>query len=317
MAGQVYCQDIKGLQTIFSQKPDWPGSANRFVIPDHRGFCMIDVGCGGPSCPGHLLEGLEQLGLDLQDLHTVVLSHAHPDHMGAMSWILEQINPRVLIHHLDVVSALNPANLVNTFDIPLSKRLWAAAEDPGPYLQFDLFNFFGDCGCTMTGAREVEELHEGQVLSLGDFSFEVIHTPGHSPGHVSFFERERGLLLAGDLVGAVLAWYNPTSGGVIGYLDSLDKLEALEAEIILPAHGPVMEDPRQGIRKMRDKLLKREAILLEGLQEGPRTFLELNAYLFQVPEVKFFPGCGNTAGHLDKLERDGVIRRDGNLISLG
>jgi len=302
--------------TIFSQKPDWPGSANRFVIPDQQGFCMIDVGCGGPSCPGHLLDGLEKLGLNLLDLHTVVLSHAHPDHMGAMSWILEQITPRVFIHHLDVVSALDPTNLINTFDIPLSKRLWAASKDPGPYPRFDLFNFFGDCGCTMTGAREVEELQEGQVLNLGDFSFEVIHTPGHSPGHVSFFDRKRRLLLAGDLVGSVLAWYNPTSGGVIGYLDSLDKLEALEAEIILPAHGPAMEDARQGIQKMRDKLLKREAILLEGLEEGPKTFLELNAYLFQVPEIRFFPGCGNTESHLNKLERDGVIHRTGDLISL-
>jgi len=53
----------------------------------------------------------------------------------------------------------------------------------------------------MSAAESVEAITEGETVQLGDFFFEIVHTPGHSPGHISLFDRDRGLLLAGDLVG--------------------------------------------------------------------------------------------------------------------
>ena len=110
------------------------------------------------------------------------------------------------------------------------------------------------------------------------------------------------------------AWYTPTSGGVIGYLESLAKLERLEAEIILPAHGPIIEDAAGTIKKIRDRLLKREALLKEALHEGSRSFMDLNQALIQNQLLRFFPGCGITESHLIKLDMEGIIRRDGRSI---
>ncbi len=121
-------------------------------------------------------------------------------------------------------------------------------------------------------------------------------------------------MLAGDLVGPSPAWYTPTSGGVIGYLESLAKLERLEAEIILPAHGPIIEDAAGAIKKNQDKLLKREALLKEALHDGSKSFMDLNKTLIHNPMLHFFPGCGITESHLIKLEMEGVIRREGRSI---
>ena len=308
--------DIRGILAIFANNPEWPSPSNLFVIPDDTGFCIIDVGCGGPSGPAHLLGGLAHWGLDLRGLHTVVLTHSHPDHIGAIEWILREVNPRILVHSLDVPFALDPSNLATSFDIPFAHQCWDGHENSGAFEHFDLLGFFEQQGCAMGRAEEVEAISEGDVLRLGSCAFEVAHTPGHSPGHISLFERSKGVLLAGDVVGRTPTWYTPTSGGVIGYLDGLRKIEALEAEIILPSHGRVIEDPVNALATIRDRLLDRDAVIRESLIDGPKSFLELNGVLFPGPFARFFPGCGITESHLIKLEMEGLIRRERDKIVL-
>ena len=301
MGGHSYFQHDKGLMAILADDPTWPNPANIFIIPDDSGFILIDAGCGGEAGPAYLLEGLEHFGLSLPDLHTVVLSHSHPDHMGALSWIMEEANPRVMIHHRDLAGALNEQHLVDTFDIPLAKRRAAESPEEDKHQDFDLMEFFNAFGCSMGTVAEAEVFYEGDTLDLGAYKFEIYNTPGHSPGHVSLFDREKGLLLAGDMVGGSPAWYTPTSGGTIGYLNSLDTLKTLESNLILPSHGPVLDDPEAAILKIEKRLLDREAFVLEALAEGPKTFWELNAVLLRSPYLFFFPGCGITESHLIKL----------------
>lgn len=309
-------EEIQGILTIFAGNPMWPSPANLFVIPDDQGFSLIDVGCGGLSGPEHLLGGLAHWGLNLKDLHTVVLTHAHPDHMGAMDWVCEEARPRVLLHHLEVGSALEPEKLVETFDVPLANECWASSEYSRSYEGFDLLGYFDQLGCPMTAAEEVEGVLEGDILHLGDFAFEVVHTPGHSPGHMSLFETNTGVLLPGDIVGPSPTWYTPTSGGVIGYLNGLAKLEGLDARILLPSHGAIIVEPVQAIRMIRDKLMERDALLRDALSDGPKRFLELNEALFPGPFARFFPGCAIIESHLIKLETDGAIEREEQRIIL-
>jgi glyoxylase-like metal-dependent hydrolase (beta-lactamase superfamily II) len=167
----------------------------------------------------------------------------------------------------------------------------------------------------MSAAADVTEIHGGDILNLGEFEFEVVHTPGHSPGHISLYARDQRLMLPGDMVGKSPAWYVPSSGGVIGYLESLNKLQVLEADILLPAHGPVIYTAEQAIRRIREKLLSRDAVLKEALRAGDKSHLELNKALLGDSHINFFPGCGIIESHLIKFEKEGVVRRKGQLIS--
>ena len=74
----------------------------------------------------------------------------------------------------------------------------------------------------------------------------------------------------------------------MGYLKSLDTMESKEASLLIPAHGPVMDDASGSIARIRAKLLKRETILLNALKKGPLTFLERNAALFPAEIIHFF-----------------------------
>lgn len=309
-------KNIQGILTILADASDWPNSANIYVVPDENGFAMIDVGCGGIKAVELLKEGLRHWNLKIEQLHTVVLSHAHPDHMGAMGWILDETNPVVYVHDLDRGPALDPKQLDLTFDITLAKERWAAA-NPGNRLSgFSILDYLDSSGCLMSAAARVEPLPVDDPIPLGDFEFEAVHTPGHSPGHVSLFEKNTRTLLAGDLVGRVPAWYVPAAGGVVGYLESLAKLEALDAAILLPAHGPIIEEATQAVQKIKKKLLQRETILKQALQNGSKSFMELNKALLGDSPINFFPGCGIIESHLIKMEGEGVVIRKGQNIIL-
>lgn len=79
-------------------------------------------------------------------------------------------------------------------------------------------------------------LHGGECIDLGERSIEVLHTPGHAPGHICFWEKEKGYLYTGDLVykGVLTAWFPSTDPQA--YLTSLQKIAALPAKRIFPAH---------------------------------------------------------------------------------
>ena len=304
-----------GLSVIAPDNPMWPSPANVFIVRDKAGFAMIDAGCAGPGGADFLIAGLAHFDLPMESLHTVVLSHAHPDHMGGLSYLQEHVRPRILLHRNDTSLARDPEGLTDTFDIPLAQKRFAETSEGRQFADFSLLGFFRDFGCAMSDGLDTTSVEENDLVDLGVFSFRVLHTPGHAPGHISLFDEKTGILMAGDLVGKFPAWYTPTSGGVTEYLKSLDKLDALNADVIFPSHGPVIDDPAFGIDKIRQKLMDRERIVLEALNHGPRTFMEVLAALFREPALHFFPGCAVLESHLIKLEADGVIRRENNRIA--
>ena len=96
-------------------------------------------------------------------------------------------------------------------------------------------------------------LHDGEILDLGGRTLMVLHTPGHSPGHMCFFEKNTGYLFTGDLVykGTLLANYPSTDPQA--YLSSLEKIACLPTKRLFPAHHTLDIQPEIIIR-MRDAL---------------------------------------------------------------
>ena len=168
----------------------------------------------------------------------------------------------------------------------------------------------------MSRADPDGSLKEGDVVDLGSYRFEVLHTPGHSPGHISLFDRDTGVLFGGDLVGDIVAWYTPASGGVTGYLESLGKIEACHPRVILPSHGAVIGDPIGKIGGGRARLLSRERKMLGVLSEGPISFVDLVGRMFTNEMIRFFPGTGITESHVQKLLGEGRIRRGDGTIRI-
>lgn len=293
----------------------WPGSCNVFIIEGAKGPTMIDVGCGGEQVD-KLFEKMEAKGFSPKNVGRVIVTHAHPDHMGGISAINETANPEVITHELEKESAEEPDSLIKRYNIGLiSKHLFEGeiGLEEGKYIMYERWR---TSGCPMTHTGVDRTVGDGDVIETGGLNLRVLHTPGHSPGHISLYCEETRSLVSGDILGPVVAWYSPSTGGAKEYLSSLDKLEKLGIEKILPSHGDIIEDPLENIEEIRGKILEREALVLDELESGPRSFKELNSVLSENLGEQGNLSVLLLESHLLKLEDDGKIKRDDDMIGL-
>ncbi|MEV5200115.1 MBL fold metallo-hydrolase [Streptomyces sp. NPDC053720] len=90
-------------------------------------------------------------------------------------------------------------------------------------------------------------LDDGQVLRLGDSDWEVVRTPGHTPGHLALWQPEQRLLVVGDALSVYdVGWVNLALDGpdaATTALTSIKRMADLAPRVILPSHGPVPADP--------------------------------------------------------------------------
>lgn len=116
----------------------------------------------------------------------------------------------------------------------------------------------------------VHPLAPGERIATDGGTLGVVPTPGHASDHLAFFLRPHRILLAGDMLlgQGSTTWVGEYAGCVADYLESLDRVEALEPRRIIPAHGPDLTDPTGAVRRFRDHRLDRIRQVREALDEG-------------------------------------------------
>jgi glyoxylase-like metal-dependent hydrolase (beta-lactamase superfamily II) len=158
-----------------------------------------------------------------------------------------------------------------------------------------------------------ETIEDGTEVAAGDTHLVAIHTPGHAPDHLCFWHEASRTLFGGDLVLKGTTVYIPTSlgGDLAAYLASLQRVLALRPARILPAHGPVIDDPETLIRKYIDHRLEREAqVLAVVAASGPVLPEDIVRQIYRVLPARMHPLARESVlAHLIKLEADGRVTR--------
>ena len=152
-------------------------------------------------------------------------------------------------------------------------------------------------------------LGEGDVISLGDTTVRVHHTPGHAPGHLCFVHEPSGTGIVGDMVAGIGTILIEPDGGDMGqYLASLEGLESLGLKRALPAHGGLLTDPNARFAHYRHHRLAREAKVLAALREvGPSSAHELVPIAYvDAPKAVWPLATLSVITHMKKLEEDGL-----------
>jgi glyoxylase-like metal-dependent hydrolase (beta-lactamase superfamily II) len=162
-------------------------------------------------------------------------------------------------------------------------------------------------------------LFDGEKIQLeGSFpTWQVLHTPGHAPGHLCLYEPENRLLILGDMVagkGTILI--EPKDGNMRTYLEQLQRLARLEPRLGLPAHGDPIKNPSRLLLATHAHRLMRERKIIAIIrgQKGSWSAETILAPAYDDVSVAVWPlALLSLKAHLEKLVYDGVIvqREDG------
>ena len=160
-----------------------------------------------------------------------------------------------------------------------------------------------------------EPLNDGDSVPAGDAVLSAVYTPGHSPDHLCFWNQDSRLLFCGDL-----AWKGSTvvippghGGDVSAYLASLERVLSLAPAKMLPAHGPVIEQPAELLREYIEHRNLREQQVLNAIRVGLTRVDEMVSRIYPTLAAPLVPMAAESVlAHLMKLEREGKVGRIGD-----
>ena len=148
-----------------------------------------------------------------------------------------------------------------------------------------------------------EHLQAGDVVDAGPFRLQAIATPGHAPGHLSFYEPTLKALFAGDLMsgfGSVAVI--PPRGSMRDYLNSLRRVQTLDIQTVYPGHGPVITNGAERIVEYIEHRERRESEILQLINAGVGDIEDLTAQLYPDVLPRFRPlAKGTVLAHIVNL----------------
>lgn len=192
-----------------------------FVLNSGGELALIDPGLGAPGDFDTILHNIRDDGLDPSKISKLILTHYHCDHIGAAAEAQQRLD-------VEVYASAIAAPAIRTGD----ER--AVALDAAKAA-----NFYPDDYVLPPCPVDVE-LHEGDVVTVGNLQLETFDTPGHCDGHLSFLMRggDRSYLLGADLVfwGGKVLWQNIHDCRIDAYANSMFKMEQHDFDALVPGH---------------------------------------------------------------------------------
>jgi len=273
------------LQLIPLETPTLPPAThtNAFLVGSDPAY-LID-----PATPHEkeqrrlarvLDEALDDRFVSGRHLEAILLTHYHPDHVGAVEFVRNRHKVPVWAHS-------------TTHEL-------------------------------LAGSIQIDRvLEDGDRLPLGvipdgqdGWELEVYHTPGHAPGHLSFFERRYGSLIAGDMISTLSSiLIDPSDGDMAVYMRSLERLIELPSRLVYPSHGPPASTGPRALEEQHRHRIGRESAIFEAITAGATDIGEVVSRVYEeTPEELLEHASLSVTSVCRKLSAEGRIRIAGDRL---
>jgi glyoxylase-like metal-dependent hydrolase (beta-lactamase superfamily II) len=243
-------QIMPGIYRIEIPLPNNPLKAtNSWLIRGEKRNLLVDTGFNTKVSREAMDIGLQELGVKMKNTD-LFITHLHADHSGMVNYLAVP-ESTVWMSKTDgqVVAESRGSfhwNFFNEFLI-LSGLVDSGVENdftkhPGYRYASEVY-------------KQFELIEEGFEITVGDYHFRCVATPGHTQGHMCLFDPDKKLLISGDhilgkITPNITAWNFNID--VLGqYLQSLDKIAQMEIDTVLPGHRYVITDCQGRIEELK------------------------------------------------------------------
>jgi glyoxylase-like metal-dependent hydrolase (beta-lactamase superfamily II) len=323
------------------------GHVNMYALLDDEGAAVVDPGLPGPATWKAIRERLAQAGLAPRHVHTVLVTHSHPDHFGGAARLVRESGGKVIAHEKFRFGASAPHGpevsvddlaaghrhghggaVVEDAHVPPGEREPRATEMPSRWndatpwggrhprppwtmrLRWRAMRWLGRSFVPPV----THPIREGDVLRLAGREWFVQHTPGHTEDHFCLHDPAEGVFIAGD---HVLPTITPHISGIStqsdplnAFFQSLERVAATpDVQICLPAHGHPFDDLAGRCRAIREHHIERlDKVKGIGRLLGPASVEAFSQKLFQ-PRSWGAMAESETYAHLEHLRILGDAER--------
>jgi glyoxylase-like metal-dependent hydrolase (beta-lactamase superfamily II) len=293
---------------------------------------LVDPGPLRDKTCAALDEDLRALGLRVEDVELVVVTHQHHDHAGLAAEVVRRsgarlaTSPRLAAYLADYEGAMDRDD---AYAVAMMRR--HGIDDDVRGTLDDISRSFRRYS---EGAAVDVVVGDGERLVAGGRTFTAYERPGHSPTDTIFADGD-GLLVGGDHLLAKVS-SNPIAhvpiddrdpvevatreprAALVEYLDSMRATAAMDVSVVLPGHGEPFADHRVLVATREDMHARRARRILRAV-DGTRTAADMIGVLWRaLPVTQHYLALSEVLGHVDLLAADGLVRaveRDDGVVS--
>jgi glyoxylase-like metal-dependent hydrolase (beta-lactamase superfamily II) len=301
------------------------GHVNMYILEDERGVTLVDPGLPEKSSYEVVKKRLDQVGVPLKRVHSVIVTHSHPDHFGGAHWLQADTGCDIITHEKFRVfwDPSEPPDVdIDDVEMRSKPRMpWDTPPWGGPGMEIP-WKRRARIAITRKIPRLLRlptptvRLADAQHFRFARRDWVAVHTPGHTADHLCLFDPEHGLMLCGD---HVLPTITPHISGLIRakdplnlFFESLDKVAAFgpQVKLALPAHGNIFSDLAGRANEIKEHHVGRLQRLRDACIElgRPATVMDMSTYLFS-PRSQGGMADSETFAHLEHLRLTGEMER--------
>ncbi|MBV1882564.1 MAG: MBL fold metallo-hydrolase [Pseudomonadales bacterium] len=268
-------QCTKHVRRVLAPNPSMmtgPGT-NTYIL----GTGDIAILDPGPKNKAHLEALLE--ATEGETVRLILSTHTHNDHSPGTVPLVEALqNERKQVDPIEIIGL--PASLHNGSPLSSHDRSFEPTRLP----------------------------KHGDIFTLNGLTIEAICTPGHASNHVCYFLQEEKLLLTGDhIMDGSTVVIAPPDGDMKAYIESLELLYTYDIQQFAPAHGNLIDTPKELVKATIAHRLKREAKVVAAMKSKPNsTIKELVTTVYDDTPPFLHPVAEfSLLAHIIKLKADG------------
>lgn len=285
---------------------------NCYAVKGRDGWTIVDAGLNYDPARKAWLKFMDRYGFSAGEITGIYITHYHPDHYGAAGWLQQLSGAPVYMSSADAALA-DKIWKQGRRNMELLSRMYLENGVP-PALVSKMMGNINDTRSMVAPNPDLTPLSGVKEVRLGDRYYRVVSTPGHTDGHICFYDEENGILLSGDhllphITSNISLWPQSHPNPLDNFLTSLAENNRLKVSLALPAHGRCFTNVDQRLAELADHHRQRLNLMKRIASRGASAYQvcrEVFGDELPVQEIRF--ALTETLAHLVYLEKRGELR---------